>query len=355
MEKYNIKNINDYIKGEKVEGYSIEELENDKEFMMLVIKKTNDKNFYKLCSEGVKKDYEFVKYLITKFKDDIEYICEVADFYLKDLDDEITRIELIIIMTELTKNNKEKNHNYKIILESIFKLKRVKIEMGKIEQGEEYSREVGMGFIVIFDQYNKNKTILEFYAKRIIEEIFVEYDIDLEKILYNRFKTPEELDKMGINNYIIEFVSYYDPMLSSYLSTNIELMTELKTKIEEIQKKWNLNIKNKEIKKYTILYEKVHEYITNYGSDSILDETTIMYYVAKQLGITKQLMKYDRMPIKYEIDEEFIIDTLRDSFEDNILVRNVRKIMEEIIFSDSIPEEKTIKCKIIKINKDKRD
>lgn len=352
MKKYSIKNINDYINGEIVEGYSIEELENDKEFMMLVIKKTNDKNFYKLCSKELKKDYEFVKYLILKFKDDIEYICKVADFYLKDLEDDLTRTELLIIMTELTKNNKEKNNDYKIILDSVFKFKRVKIEMGKIEQGEEYSREVGMGFIVIFDQYNKNKTIIEFYAKRMIEEIFKEYDIDLETMLHNRFKSPEEIDKMGINNYIIEFISYYDPMLSSYLSTNIELMIELKNKIENIQKRWNINKSIEDAKKYRLLFEKVHDYIIEYGSNSILGETTIIYYIAQQLGITKQLMKYDGMIIEPEIDEEFIIDTLKDNFEDNILVRNVRKIMEEIIFSDSMPEEPNTKCKIINIKKD---
>ena len=68
MEKYSKKMINDYILGNDIKEYSIERLENDKEFMMLVIGATNDEKFYNSCSEKLKKDYSFVRYLIEKFK-----------------------------------------------------------------------------------------------------------------------------------------------------------------------------------------------------------------------------------------------------------------------------------------------
>ena len=52
MEKYSKKMINDYILGNDIKDYSIEELEDDKEFMMLVIGTTNDEKFYNLCSDN---------------------------------------------------------------------------------------------------------------------------------------------------------------------------------------------------------------------------------------------------------------------------------------------------------------
>jgi len=48
-EKYNINIILNYINGDDIEGYTIEELENDCTFMKLVINYTNDKNMYALC------------------------------------------------------------------------------------------------------------------------------------------------------------------------------------------------------------------------------------------------------------------------------------------------------------------
>ena len=42
MEKYSNEMIKDYILGNEIKGYSIEELEDDKDFMMLVIGTTND-------------------------------------------------------------------------------------------------------------------------------------------------------------------------------------------------------------------------------------------------------------------------------------------------------------------------
>ena len=88
MEKYDKRIIDAYINGNDIENYSIEELENDKKFMMMIITLTNDKNFYNLCSEELKGNYEFVRFVIQKFNNDINFICKVADFYLNVVEDE---------------------------------------------------------------------------------------------------------------------------------------------------------------------------------------------------------------------------------------------------------------------------
>ena len=77
---YSIKTIESYIKGEDIKEYTIEELENDSKFMLMVAFTTNDKNIYNLCSENVKLDYEFVKMMIKRFKNDLSFVCQIANY-----------------------------------------------------------------------------------------------------------------------------------------------------------------------------------------------------------------------------------------------------------------------------------
>lgn len=251
MEKYSKKMINDYILGNEIKDYSIEELENDKEFMMLVIGTANDEKFYNLRSDKLKKDYSFVRYLIEKFKNNINFICNVSDYYLSDVEDELSRIELNIIMSELTTQDKEKNMNYTVVRDTIYTAKRVEIEMAKLKLNDEYvSQDIGMGFLVIFDSFNSSEIVLNYFAKKTIDEIFNEYDINLENMLHEQFKTSEQIDKIGINNYMLNFIGYYDPMLASYLSTHIDLMVSLKQRIVSVQKNWDKYVSNDERKRY---------------------------------------------------------------------------------------------------------
>ena len=132
MKKYSKKMIDNYILGNEIDGYNITELENDKDFMMLVIGTTNDNKMYNLCSDELKVNYEFVKYLIIKFKNNIDFICEVADYYLAKTKEEINRLKIVIKMIELTNDNKN-NDKYKALGEIIYKAKRLQIEMAKLQ------------------------------------------------------------------------------------------------------------------------------------------------------------------------------------------------------------------------------
>ena len=72
MKKIDISLVKKYANGEDLGEFTSDQLENDKDFMMGVISYTNDIKIYSLCSESIKKDYEFVKYLVLKFKDNPE-------------------------------------------------------------------------------------------------------------------------------------------------------------------------------------------------------------------------------------------------------------------------------------------
>ena len=130
MKKYDKKIIYDYIMGNDLGEYSSEELEDNKEFMIEVIEKTNDKRMYNLCSNNVSLDYEFVKYIVLKFRNDVDFIKEVADNYLNNIgvDNDYERVELLAIMSSLTNS-----YDYNFMLDAVYSSKRLSIELYNVK------------------------------------------------------------------------------------------------------------------------------------------------------------------------------------------------------------------------------
>lgn len=348
MKKYSKELIDKYIKGEDIKNYQIEELENDKDFMIQVIKETNDKNFYNLCSEKVKKDYEMVKFLALNYNNDLDLITSIADEYLKGIGDSLERIELALIMLDLTsKNDNEKATKYKMIVDTIFFSKRLEVEICKAkENNDNYSKEVGMGFWYMFDLYNSSDIVMKFFAKKTIEAIFSEYDINLEQVLHSKFKNAEDINLQGINNYMINFLGMYDQMLASYVSTHIELLSDFSNKISNVIDNWKNYDEKDERKRYNDMIEQVHEYMEN--TDSVMTETDILYYVAKQLGNAEKLAYYDGLSNEFLADimddiditdldyanDDFVTFTINNSIAERKYYLDVKKIMLNSLFGN---------------------
>lgn len=292
--KYSRKELNNYIMGNDTET-DIEILENDPEFMLEVILSTHDKNFYELCSTQVKLNYEFVKKVVLIFNADSEFICKVANTYFEntaDKLDDIDELEFLVIMQELLEKNKsEESMRYSILVSAKFQSHRLMIELAKIQNPE--LENIGMGFLDIYDKYNSSSFIINNFAKRMISDIFDEYDIDLEKYLHEQFDNFDKLEKIGIRTYLLEFISCYDDFLSSYLSTHLNLLDELLEKINKIRKNWNSYINKAESLKYNQILDYVHKYMEEIQFETSHDEVTILYYIATELGIAQKLLKYD--------------------------------------------------------------
>ena len=373
MKKYSKELINKYIKGEDIKNYQIEELEDDKDFMIQVIKETNDKKIYNLCSEKVKKDYEMVKFMVLAYNNDLKFITDIADKYLKEVGDSLERIELALIMLDLTlKKDNEKATKYKMIVDTIFFSKRLEIEICKAKQNDDdYSREVGMGFLYMFDIYNSSDIVIKYFAKKTIETIFSEYDINLEQLLHSKFKNAKDIELQGINNYMINFLGMYDHMLSSYISTHIELLSDFSDKILDVINNWENYNEQEERKRYNDMIEQVHSYMEN--ADSIMTETDILYYVARQLGIDEKLAYYDGISNEIyqdiiqgidikdldDANDDFVTFTINNSIAERKHYLEVKKIMLNSLFgneqskifpTNDINISKNDKCKILKID-----
>ena len=363
MKQYDEKLVNDYIEGNDIIGYDIEDLENDPNFMKSVMLKTRDKNFYYLCSDTVKKDYEVVQFIINTFKKDKAFICEVADNYFSTVEDQLCRLELLIIMCNLIKDSNTKKYDqYKKCLETIFFAKRVEFELYKQnnQKDDEVQAIIGMGFLLIFDSYHSSSLVVDFFAKRMLDAIFDEYDIHLEELLHKQFKKAENIDEIGINNYLIHFITQYDEALASYLSSHTDLLSDMDEKVNKIKSNWDSYLKNIEKVKYEIILDFVHDYMEYKGKSCSLTEMEMLYLIGKQLHIDKKISEYDSIDeVGYaEIMEEIELFTKsKMNFNDLKHYEYLKKAMISILGGNVLNDfeendgGKKVPCKIIEFKK----
>lgn len=298
MDKYSEEIVTKYINGEDIINYSIEELENDPKFMIQVIKKTNDKNFYNLCGDEVKKDFSFIKNMIMNFSNDIDFINKIIDYYMKDINDDQNLTELILLICIYTQYSKNKEYNrYKTYREIIYIDKLAKIEQTKKEFQNEplILDEIGMGFFFIHDYYQHSTLTLKYFAKRFITDMFKENNMSLEKLVHSKFKTYKDLENYGIRKYLIDLISIYDRHLSEYVTVHISILKPSIIEIKKTKNNWDEYLIKQEKLKYEMMIEEVHNYMKDLYMEKlnfVLTEECMLYYVGKILGIEDKIEKY---------------------------------------------------------------
>lgn len=232
--------IHDFIEGNYIENIS--ELKNDYMFMIDVINYTNDRSIYYLCSDEVKCNLEFVKFLINKFKNRKQFICHVVDRYLESVDEnDITRFELLITFCDIL-NSIEVDYN--ALTYSIKKLSFYKSAIDEINnlinEGKIDNLESGLGFSYIISKYGNSKVITDYIAYNYVSEIFYNNkNLRLEDVLHKMFATSDELIKYGVVDFILDYVKRYDEVLSNYLLLNRENIKKVELSINYIINNWD--------------------------------------------------------------------------------------------------------------------
>lgn len=270
--------------------------------------------------------YEYLKKLIKDYNKNNQ---SVKEYLMSDALSTAERLEYSLILENLTGDT-----DFQTIYETIYDVIRVKIEYTK--QKMNITKEIGLGFKYIFDEYSNSKIILSFMATKMIEEILNEDDFELE--LHLNFKSAEQIRKIGINKLLINYISNYDKMLSSYLTSNISLLEDAKIELNKILNGW-VDYENKKEK---IKYNKMIEQVENYLSsvDTIFTPADVMYYIANKLGIIEKLAKYDNInQLVYQSILENISDDIFAELvncpEEKEHYNSVKNIMTEALFEKS--------------------
>lgn len=343
---YSIKTVEAYIKGEDIEKYTIEELENDPTFMRMIVLATNDKNIYNLCSEKVKLDYEFVKMMIKRFQMDLNFVCQVANYYLENSSNEGQNLELLIIMRGLTNGKEEQEEQfikYSLKLECFYSFHRIMAsevkKENKCEDKTSFNNIVGMGFFALLEDFGNSELVLNFFAKRFIGEILD--TINLEKRLHQHFNNFEELEKKGINNYIIDLLNEFDTCLCNYVLSHSYLLEILRKKFFAIKKKWiYFDLRNRELKIDWIIYY-IQDYVKKHEEDFRFPDCFIIGYIAANLNIP-ELKEYAS-----DMDMEYMkILNIKELNHLNIMLKTIRKIINNNVFEPPEEEQSSSKKKL---------
>lgn len=334
MKKYTTKTIIDYINGEDIEDFTLEELEDDMDFMKAVINYTNDKNMVAMCSDKIQNDFEFIKFIIYKFSKDIDFITRIADKFLenKDKEHEMDRYELAIIMSSLI-TDRDSSLKYQLISTIGFQW-----EMGFVEQCKaKYPNEkYGEGFIFISEDDENSPIVVEYFAKKFIDYILAFYDIDFEDYLHKKFATKEALEKEKINNFLINFLLPYDVTLANYAKIHLSILDSLKETVKTAIQNWDSYQEKKERELYNLLFEQVYYYREEHPA-FIFAEDDILYSIGLELGIYDKISKYDILKEKDYVPERIDVSSL--SFQDKIHYYALKNLMASIIDGTYVEED----------------
>ena len=301
-----------YINGDDILDYDISLLENDMQFMMMVIDVSNDKNMYYLCGDELLNNFQFIKYLIIKFHADADFILKVGKEYI-DRVDESQKIEMKILLCSYLNDFDSVDYmKFKFDLELFYIRHRLAYQTCLEEFGDIYYDTINsMGFDMLLEDYSSSDTIKEYLAKKMLEEVFNFSSVELEKMVHFKFKNKNDLTKMGINSFLIQYVNDHDECLAGYLSVHVNLLLHLNKKITKILNNWD---------KYEFITSREKLEIVLEEIDKFVSEN--MYFIGCELEILKYIL------IKFDLKKVFLISGINLNYFDSEFVGNLDDIAE---------------------------
>ena len=209
----------------------------------------------------------------------------------------------------------------------------------KCEDKNSFNNIVGMGFFALLEDFGNSELVLNFFAKRFIGEILD--TINLEKRLHQHFNNFEELEKKGINNYIIDLLNEFDTCLCNYVLSHSYLLEILRKKIFAIKKKWiYFDLRNRELKIDWIIYY-IQDYVKKHEEDFRFPDCFIIGYIAENLDIP-ELKEYAS-----DMDMEYMkILNIKELNHLNIMLKTIRKIINNNVFEPPKEEQSSSKKKL---------
>ena len=355
MAKWDFKTINDYICGNDLEC-DIDLLENDSKFMSAVIRISNDKNIYNLCSDELKKDFEFCKYIINIFVKDEKFISFVANEFIKNSNNDFDNFEMSLLMKNLLKD-KDLALPFGLKVVAFTEEILLEIEMLKqdlLEHSGSYVL-IDLGFCCILDEFAESEIILNHFAKYYINKIFFEEN-NFTKLVISNFESYDEMEKYGIIKFLVDVIRGFDSDLADYVFNNVNVLNDLINTLNSLKFNWNSYAETYEREKYELIFDNVFKYLYENNGSFYFSSSDLIYFIGEELGIKDKIQKYDVM-----YDEAFDgfknnkIDKNTMSFMEMKLYNNVKNMMIEILNSEEFIEynnykEEKNECKIYDFN-----
>lgn len=312
--------IEAYLNGDDI-NYELDDLENEAEFMKRVILKTNDKKTYHHCSEKLKVDSNFIKFLIFKFHDDLEYVDKIVNYFISTSSDEGLNLELLIFLANFEDKRISLKYEEKVNNHISFEMRNINNFLKNQPNGEVRT---DLGFGIVEENYKSSKIAINKFVNIFLVNIFGK-DEDFEKLLHKVFKSPLDLKNYGLSNFILDFIRTQDKDLVNYIENDISLISDLISKSVNSLSSWD-EVSNKIIAdNVNFVMQEAKRYYCQSVFDFVVSLEEAIYYVALAKNLDKYFSKCDGSSInKKTLNERDLklfkhIESLMDkSFNSNI-------------------------------------
>ena len=258
MPKYSKSLIDRYLLGEEVKDVNFDELENDLDFIIAAIEQSDDKKMAFHAGENVKKDINFVKYIMNEYGEDVEFVEQIVSDYKKiheEQDDFCDIFEVNILLEKFYFNlGKERSDEFiKYRITNHATAIRLFINLEEVK------------FINVEHIFIGYDGIINYMAKVQLEDYFDKELYPLEETLHERLSSKENISPRKMVNTLLSIIKSYDDILYWYVARHIELLDDLKERVSDYYKRWDAVFKNNVEKNEGFLREKIGELLdSNY-------------------------------------------------------------------------------------------
>ena len=323
MEVLDLKMVCDYILSKRISKKKISYLEDDVEYMMLTMIKSNDPRMYRFCSDKVKLDYNFVKFYVNRFRDNYAYADTAARYYLEHSNNPFNDLELNIIMMDIAYENDVNDFHYGLsALSRYFIIDSYHTSVAnRINIENEVMKQVyGIGFADVLEKFSSSEIIINYLAKQKISELvlrhYKELEVDFHKCfdnqdyfkdtcgshlylkesiqeqLYNPFCNRDEIDGYKPYKIMIDFISKYDETLAQFTQSRLDLLDSLDNILRKLYKNWQWYDSQLENVQYNAIIELYEENHDRFEYQQMFGKYDVLQFAGRQLGIDNIFNEY---------------------------------------------------------------
>ena len=206
------------------------------------IRVTKDKDLYYGCSLDLLSDFDFITEVIKIFKDDFDFIDEVAESYVKyipeeDINSNPEYIELCMLLGQYVPEGHQYYEFYTNRLDNIYSMFLLHVMLVK----EELEGVSELGFSILKEDYGERKNILDYFATRLMNELYHKNPCgSFEDLIHKHCDSSENIQQEGYEEFFIRNLYGVDDALSYYVFDNPQLLKNLIVELDVICNNWYL-------------------------------------------------------------------------------------------------------------------
>ena len=349
---YNKKTILDYVCGNDLE-FNDNELEDNYNFMLDVLKFTRDNKILKLCSARLLNDANFIYNVMQIFRSNKVFCIKLANHFILNnpFNYDINVINVALLASDINNNSYEDElEPVYLYLDNVYDTIKTRPEkmMKKVSDFK-------FNFGLVQNNFSNNYLFIEFMASNMLKELYYNLtDNNLEYYVKSRYNSPRYIESMGVVQYILNVIRAYDEDLAGYVEFHQGLIKNKIIELTNIIKEWKIQIYDieDEIYKLILNYSEEHPEVgldvyIKYIANS-LNMNSLLDYTSESINDNLVLNGYETI----EFNNKYIYEA--DDTYKNILLGNLKKEILVYMNNHSLFKEKNkkaIKRKIVSFSR----